>query len=97
MKATSISGLGDYEDIEKANDVVKRVENKALYMKKLDIGTLLFIPMERTKENCNKPFVYEIDNALYETLWTNKYNQLVEFYESEKGKPIIKQLSLFDL
>ena len=97
MKATSISGLSDYEDIEKANEVVKMIENKALYMKKTRYGTLLFIPMERTKENLEKPFVYEIDNVLYETLWTNKYDQLVKFYESEKGKPIIKQLSLFDL
>lgn len=95
MKAISVNGLSDYEDIEKANDVVKRVNNKALYMKKLDFGTLLFIPTK--EENQDKSFVYEIDKVLYETLWTNKYEQLVEFYESEREKQTIKQISIFDL
>lgn len=95
MKAISVSGLSDYEDIEKANDVVKRVNNKALYMKKLDFGTLLFIPMK--EENQDKSFVYEIDKVLCETLWTNKYEQLVKFYESEREKQTIKQISIFDL
>lgn len=88
MKAISITGLSDYDDLEKADEYARRIDRKSVYMKKKDIGTLLFIPTK----NIEQSFVYEIDGKLYSTLWTAKYDDLVSIYRDRKG---IEQMSLF--
>lgn len=86
MKAISINRIGDYDDLEIADKFVKRVEQRAVYMKKTSMGTLLFIPTERDDQS----FVYEIDNKLYSALWTNKYDELVKHFRN-----CIEQITLF--
>lgn len=88
MKAISITGLNDYDDLEIADEYARRIDRKSVYMKKEDIGTLLFIPTK----NIEQSFVYEIDGKFYSTLWTAKYDDLVNIYRDHK---LIEQMSLF--
>lgn len=88
MKAISITGLNDYDDLEIADEYARRIDRKSVYMKKKDIGTLLFIPTK----NIEQSFVYEIDEKFYSTLWTAKYDDLVKIYHNNK---LIEQMSLF--
>lgn len=76
MKAISINGLGVCDNLELADDVVKQIMPEAVYMEKLDFGTRLFYPMEKQPENMS--FVYGVDGTLYNTIWTNPYDELVE-------------------
>ena len=70
-------------DVEIADDIVKRIDSKAKYMCKYDFATELFIPSLDGQ--------YLIDGESYDTLWTNKYDELLK----SKKKIKYEQIKLF--
>lgn len=88
MKAISVIGVYEHDNVEIADDIAKGIEPKATYMEKYDFATVLFMPAKEKDYNN-----YIIGKCLYDTLWTNKYEELKNRYA--KAKTCYEQISLF--
>lgn len=76
----------DFTNVIKADEYIKSVIPNAEYMDITKDNAVAFVP----KTNGN--FVYEIDGKLYNTIWTNSYKELIEFYKRRKHD----QTTIFD-
>lgn len=77
----------DEKRIKPIDDVVKRVVSKGKYMIRESYATLVLIPREQeqldlfnfqNKSETNNDFDYEINEKMFSTCWTNKYDELLE-------------------
>lgn len=76
----------DFTNVIKADEYIKSVIPNAEYMDITKDNSVAFV----TKTNEN--FVYEINGKLYNIIWTNPYQQLIEFYKRRKHD----QTTIFD-
>ena len=82
----------NYYNLEPADKYVKRIIENAVFMEKGKQYTCCFYPIDDPQEN---NFHYLIDGKWYSSILTNKYNELVKFYNNELNKKRYEQVSLF--
>lgn len=103
MIAISISDPNRIIEVELADRYVKKFQKNAKYMMIKPYGTCAFYETLDFIEE-HKGFIYTINNKLYDTIWLNRYDELIALYvndlnksnDIEKSQTKMKQMSIFD-
>lgn len=103
MIAISISDPNRIIEVELADRYVKNLQKNAKYMMRKPYATLVFYETLDFIEEY-KGFIYTINNKLYDTIWINKYDELIAIYvndlnksnDIEKSQIKMKQMTIFD-
>lgn len=103
MIAISISDPNRIIEVELADRYVKKFQKNAKYMMIEPYGTCAFYETLDFIEEY-KGFIYTINNKLYDTIWLNRYDELIALYvndlnksnDIEKSQTKMKQMSIFD-
>lgn len=103
MIAISISDPNEIMEVELADRYVKNLQKNAKYMMIKPYATCVFYETLDFIEE-HKGFIYTINNKLYDTIWINKYDELIALYvndlnksnDIEKSQTKMKQMSIFD-
>lgn len=103
MKAIPISDHNRIIEVELADRYVKKFQKNAKYMMIKSYGTCAFYEILDFIEE-HKGFIYKINNKLYDTIWLNKYEELIAIYvnylnksnDIEKLQIKMKQMTIFD-
>lgn len=91
MKAYCMDGT--VIDIVAADKYVKWVDKEAAYMADIGTYTLMLIPSDKTEiETGYEYMTYKVNDEMYESCLTSKYNELVRLYGSQT---LYEQLNLF--
>ena len=104
MIAISISEPNRIVEVELADRYVKEFQKNAKYMIRKSYGTCVFYETLDFIEEY-KGFIYTINNKLYDTIWINKYDELIALYvndlnksnDIEKSQIKMKQMTIFDI
>ena len=86
MIAKAIDGIGDYTNVVKIDKYVKSIIEQGEYMDLSHGKVVVFVP--KTTEN----FVYEINGKLYNSIYTNSYEECIELFNTKR----YEQMNLFD-
>ena len=85
MIAISISEPNRIVEVELADRYVKEFQKNAKYMIRKSYGTCVFYETLDFIEEY-KGFIYTINNKLYDTIWINKYDELIALYVNDLNK-----------
>lgn len=91
MKAYCMDGR--VIDVVAADKYVKQVDENATYMADIGTYTLMLIPSSKTTVEAGHEYeTYKINDDMYESCLTSKYDDLVRLYGSQT---LHEQLNLF--
>lgn len=91
MKAYCMDGR--VIDVVAADKYVKQVDENATYMADIGTYTLMLIPSNKTTIEAGYEYMtYKVNEEMYESCLTSKYDELVKFYG---GQTLHEQLNLF--
>lgn len=104
MIAKSLGSTSNYINVVVADKYVKKVIPQAVYMELLKSYVCCFVPKNQDvsieikddEELLNlkdNNWVYEINGELYKLIFTSKYEDLVNFYNTKKET---KQIDIFE-
>ena len=97
MKAYCMDGR--VIDVVPADKYVKWVDKEATYMADIGTYTLMLIPSDKTEIEAGYEYMtYKVNEEMYESCLTSKYDELVKFYGGQtlnQNRAQHEQLSLF--
>lgn len=88
MKATNLSSGEEYE-VQQADKYTNQVMS-ADYWTEIDNKTLLLVELNEPVEKGHEYRCYKIENKIYQGIWTNSHDELVQMY-----RETVEQIRLF--
>lgn len=88
MKATNLSSGEEYE-VQQADKYTNQVMS-ADYWTEIANKTLLLVELNEPVEKGHEYRCYKIENKIYQGIWTNSHDELVQMY-----RETVEQIRLF--